>query len=377
MRIAYLTEWSPYSETGVLRKLVKQVATWRDLGMEAELFIICPTDERDPAYDFNSFGRVFGSFSADQLRAYPFARLGYFNKILSVPKTARALRSFRPDVIYYRQHGPWYPGLGKLLSIAPTVLEINSREDIEPQLWGYWQGVVDRHTKARVLSKAAGFVSMTEEIAEYYRPFGKPVDVVPNALDIYPPQILPTTGNLRPAYVMIATPLDTSVCWHGADKLFDLAAALPNHDFHVAGYSASHYSDRVPLPNLTFHGYLGRDALTRLLARCDIGIASLAAHRKGLKEGCALKTRTYLSYGLPVIIGYIEAEKGLSGQDFVLPIDNHEENVRDNVGPISEFAERWRNSRVPADLGFMSSETKERQRLAFFDRVLAQAHTPH
>lgn len=370
MRIAYLTEWSPYDETGVLRKLVGQVSAWRSLGAEAELFSICPLRDGPPACSYLDYGSVIGRIHEDKIKAHPSARLGYLNKVISVPEATRQLKEFAPDIVYYRQHGPWYPGLGTLLKMAPVVMEINTREEIDAKLWGYWFHLVETKTKNLVHSKASAFICMTDEIAEPYLKSGKPVKTVANAMNDWPLQMLPPSGNSRPELIMTATPLGAAVCWHGVDKLFHLAGALPDFRFHVAGFSASHFRERTIPENLVFHGYLGGEALADLYAKCDVGIGSLAAHRKSLRQACPLKTREYLSYGLPVIVGYEEAEEPLRNADFVLEIGNHENNVRDSVEPVRQFAESWLSRRVGDDLSFMSLETKERLRLEFLEQVL-------
>ena len=371
MRIAYLTEWSPYAETGVLKKLVNQVSTWRTLGVEAEVFAICPLQDVKPACNYLQFGRVIGTFNQSALEKYPFARLGYLNKIFSVPEVKRRLRTFRPDVIYYRQQGPWYPGLGSLLRVAPTVVEINIVQE-ESKLWGFFLGVLDSNTKAFVQSRDKGFVCMTDEIAEPFRKTGLSVAVIPNALPLTPPAFFPPSGNKVPNLVMVATPLRTSACWHGVDKLFDLAKALPEFQIHVVGYTASQYPEQQIPSNLHFHGVVVGDALAAIYARCDIGIASVAAYRHNAKEGCALKTREYLAYGLPVILGYVEAEKPLREADFMLQIGNYENNVKDSIGAIRQFVLMWMGRRVVHDFSFMSAATKERQRLDFMGSVARQ-----
>jgi hypothetical protein len=370
MRIAYLTEWSPYDETGVLKKLIGQVSAWRALGAEAQLFALCPLRDAVPACSYEDFGSIIGRIHEDKIKAYPAARLGFVNKIISTPEAKRQLSAFAPDVIYYRQHGPWYPGLASLLKLAPVVMEINTREEMDARLWGLAFQMADTGTKKLVHSHAAAFICMTDEIAEPYLLSGKPVGVIPNAMNNFPPRVLPPSGNASPALVITATPLGIAECWHGVDKLFDLAAALPHFLIHVVGYSRSHYEPR-PIPeNLIFHGYLGGAALAELYARCDVGFGSLAAHRKSLRQACPLKTREYLSYGLPVIVGYEEAEERLRNTDFVLEIPNHENNIRDSVDQIRQFAEAWLGRRVVEDLSAMSLDSKERQRLEFLEKLL-------
>ncbi|MEN3747613.1 glycosyltransferase [Sphingomonas sp. HF-S3] len=374
LRIAYFTEWDPHDETGVLNKLIGQVGQWNSLGAEARIFSLAMRQDSQPALDFASHGEVIGRIHRRSLEAYPFARLGYLNKTLSVGRVVAALRRFRPDVIYYRQHGPWYPGLGRILSVAPTVIEINSDERAERDLWGPAFAALHRATQGRILNAVSGFVAVTDEIASAYRDRGKPMEIIPNGFwGAAAP--LPPTGNAAPAYVFVGSPLNGGGSWHGADKIVALAHALPDSSFHIVGLSEQDFpGDDIP-PNLILHGYRTGDDLSAILAQSDVGIGTLALYRKGMDEACPLKVRDYLMRGLPVVLGYREAETRLNEASYTLQIGNTPDNVETNIGAIAGFGDAWRGRRVTENLDFLSGASKERQRLRFLAEVRkAAAH---
>jgi hypothetical protein len=365
MRIAYLTEWSPYEETGVLQKLIGQVAAWRELGATAQIFSLVPLRDAQPALGFDDFGAAYGTLHQRQLDSYPALRLGYVNKVATVPALASALARFAPDIIYYRQNGPWYPGLGRLLASAPTVMEINTDEGAEHRLWGAAFNALYRTTQGRILDRAAGFVSVTHEIAGKYRHHGKPIAVVANSFWGDAAVGIAPTGNSEPAFVFVGSRLTSIESWHGVDKILGLARAIPGSRFHVIGHSAEDFPDGAVPDNVVLHGPRSGGEVTEIFRMCDVGIGTMALHRKQMEEACPLKVRDYLMHRLPVIIGYAETEERLNSADYVLSIGNRPDNVGKSVGRIREFGRRWCGRRVEDDLSFMSRQAKERQRLDF------------
>lgn len=368
LRIAYFTEWDPHDETGVLRKLTGQVAQWKSQGAEARIFSLSMCQDARPALDFEEHGEVIGRVHRRSLEAYPFARLGYVNKALSVGRVVAALRRFRPDVIYYRQHGPWYPGLGRILSVAPTVIEINSDERAERDLWGPAFAALHRATQGRILGAVSGFVAVTDEIASAYRDRGTPIEIIPNGFWGAAAPLPPAT-NAAPAYVFVGSPLNGGGSWHGADKIVTLARALPESNFHIVGLGAEDFPGETIPANLIPHGYRTGDALTAILAQSDVGIGTLALYRKGMDEACPLKVRDYLMRGLPVILGYREAEARLNDAPYTLQIGNSPDNVEASIDAIARFGQAWRGRRISEDLDFLSGQSKERQRLRFLSEV--------
>ncbi|MCW3849350.1 glycosyltransferase [Sphingomonas sp. LB-2] len=371
MRIAYLTEWPPYAESGVLRKMVGQIAAWRAAGHDAEIFTVVPPRDAPTAPGFAEHGRVIGSFTQAQLDRYPKARLGFLNKIVSVPKLRAALKAFAPDIVYYRQNGPWYPGLGSILRAWPSVAEINTYEGAENALWGGTFRRFQEATRRRVLGSVGGFVCMTQEIADHEAWAKKPAAIIGNPLWADPLDPVPT-GNSEPEFVFTGSPmtLGTDANWHGVDKLFPLAAAMPKSRFNIAGMEAKDFPGAPA--NMAFHGMLDAAALSTLYARCDIGFGTLALHRKTMEEACPLKVRDYLMHRLAVVIGYREAQAELNTAPYVLPIGNAEDNVAANIGRIIAFAREWTNRRVIDDLTFLTGTAIEAHRLEFLASVAAR-----
>lgn len=370
MRIAYLTEWPPYVESGVLRKMLGQIDAWRAAGHAAEIFTLVPLQDRATAPGFAERGRVVGSFTQAQLERHPRARLGFLNKIVSAGKLRAALAAFKPDVLYYRQNGPWYPGLGGILRRWPSVAEINTYEGAENALWGGTFRRFQEATRRRVLGSVAGMVCMTQEIADHEAWSGKPHAVIGNAFWGEPVDVPPTT-HAYPHFVFTGSPmtLDQSANWHGVDKLAQLAAIEPRSQFHIAGMEAQDFPELAQRGNVTFHGMLDAASLSALYARCDVGIGTLALHRKAMEEACPLKVRDYLMHRLPVIIGYHEAQPELNDVPYVLQIGNHDRNVLDNLMAILVFGRKWAGKRVKADLGFLTSHAIEARRLDFLAQI--------
>ncbi len=368
LRIAYLTEWTPYAETGVLRKLIGQVAAWRRHGCEAQLFTLAPRRDAPTALNFAEHGIAIGALHQRYLDRFPRARLGLVNKIASVPLMHRAISAYRPDVIYYRQNGPWYPGIGALLRLAPSVMEINTNERAETKLWSPSIGATYRATQAQVWRHVRGFVCVTCEIAGHFSAHGKPIAVLGNSFWDKVKDPAPT-GNATPALVFVGSRIDVSASWHGVDKVFPLAAAMPASTFHIVGMTRDDFGDAAPPANVRFHGELRGAELSAVLASSDVGLGTLALHRKNMEEACPLKVREYLMNRLPVVIGYRETQAELRGAPYVLDIGNGPDNVANNIENIRAFAAAWTNRRVAADLSFLSMGTIERRRIAFLTEM--------
>lgn len=369
LKIAYFTEWQPYTETGVLRKIIGQVQAWRALGAEAHIFSLTPPRKAMPALDFEAYGTVYGSIKQSSLDARPWARLGYFNKIVTAPTLMKAINAFAPNLIYYRQNGPWFPGLGAILSCAPAVLEINTDEQAEHHIWGSAFNTLYRVSQGKILSKAKGFVSVTEEIAQKYRSSGKPVAVIANSFWGKAPGTIDAPANDHPAFVFVGSRITGTASWHGVDKIPQLANLMPKSTFHIIGHDAADFGSATLPHNMKLYGELRGAAMAAVFAQCDIGVGTLALHRKAMDEACPLKVRDYLMQRLPVIIGYTETETSLNSADYILKIPNTSENVAQSIDAIVAFADKWHGKRIEADLGFMSRDYSETKRLNFFRQL--------
>src|SRR5207249_2857500 len=125
-----------------------------------------------------------------------------------------------------------------------------------------------------------------------------------------------------------------------------------------------------PAPaNVHVHGVLDRAQLHRLLAQVDVGVGTLALHRKGLEEASALKVREYLALGLPVVLGNADTDFP-DGADFLLRVPNAQGGLVGAAEQLEAFARRWRGVAVGrTDICRLDAVAKEAARLDFMLEV--------
>jgi hypothetical protein len=71
----------------------------------------------------------------------------------------------------------------------------------------------------------------------------------------------------------------------------------------------------------------------------DIAISSLAFHRSGLIEGCPLKTRDYLAWGLPTILGYKDSIfYDNQKPEWILEVDFKNQSFESQINLIVNFS---------------------------------------
>lgn len=347
MKLAYVVYWNGAGD-GVSAKIATQVGLWRERGHEVEVFRL----------GHDGIPPIVGGE-----RAFSFA--GGRGRVAATRELAGAVRTFRPDVAYLR-YDHFLPPLRSLTTAVPTVVELNESR-VEYRLRGRAVAAYDRLNRPLTLGRSRGLVAVTNEIAAEQR--GRlPSVVIGNGVDLRRYEALPPARGSRPRAVFLGSPL---MPWHGLDKLVELAELLPGIDVDVVGTSAAELP-RHPA-NLRLHGYLPPDEYRPLLAAADVGIGTLAFHRTGLLEGSPLKTREYLAFGLPVVLGYRDTDLADAGSWFVCELPNEEDNVRRGAARIGEFVERVRGRRVPREdvAPRIDAAPKEERRLAFLERTLA------
>ena len=99
--------------------------------------------------------------------------------------------------------------------------------------------------------------------------------------------------------------------WHGLDRLIRGLAMYngpPKVVLHIAGGGEElHHlkqiaSDLGIEDQVIFHGYQTGASLERLFSGCHVAVGTLGIHRKGMTQGCDLKSRLYCARGIPFII---------------------------------------------------------------------------
>ncbi|NMQ29812.1 glycosyltransferase [Candidatus Accumulibacter phosphatis] len=222
----------------------------------------------------------------------------------------------------------------------------------------FFLGRYTRYSRQLILTRADGFVCISEELARRYRDNHVPIVTIGNGFDLREVEPREPAANARPKAIFVGS--DGQV-WHGVDKLVDLADRLPNFEFHVVGIRMTEAR-----PNVIAHGVLDWAQLHTLYSQMDVGIGTLALHRNGMSEASPLKTREYLAHGLPVIGAYSDTD--LNGCSFYLRLENSEGGVAASVASIEAFVAKWRG--VPLDRhrveALIGAVGKEKRRLEFF-----------
>lgn len=357
LRIAYVARYPLGSPSGVLDKIVGQAAEWQAHGHSVKLF----------------------GLSGDGWSAIPPAianecasTKGYLGRLWSLPALFRDVASWGPDLIYLR-YFTYQPGLGRVFTAAPVVVEVNANDTAEMALVSRMSHVYNLATRSRVLRKASAFVFVTNELASApsFRDFAQTRTAIGNGVSLAAiPLRAKTPNNDRPRFVFLGS---AGCAWHGLDKILRLAAAMPSWQFDIVG--GTHFPSRSLSANVTCHGRLTRDRYWPILAAADVAISTLALHREELNEASPLKTREYLAAGVPTIVAYRDTDF-LHGAPFLLELPNVEDNILPQIGRIDDFVRRMRGVTVSrSSIAHLDWSEKESLRLAFFRDAVEASRT--
>ena len=253
---------------------------------------------------------------------------------------------------------------------AWLVEELNTNDLAQHRRLGRVYAFYNRLTRGILISRTNGLVCLSNELAKVQHNvrFIKPTRVIGDGIDLDNISPLPAPENAQPRVAFIGSP---DAPWQGVDKLIELAQSFPDITIHIIGYDRIDGHDLLP-ENLCLYGYLETVKYQKILGTMDCAIGSLGLHRISLNESSPLKTRECLAYGLPMILPYEDTDIEDLDADFLLKIPNKEDNIHTHGHAIRDFAYRMRGRRVDrALIGMLDQKLKERQRLQFFEEILA------
>ncbi|GEM_PF-3167734 len=249
------------------------------------------------------------------------------NDILSLYRFYKLIKQCHYDTILLRYHRT---SVALILSLAkgkkwvPIFESIIEKEQFDKE--GVFSKlllfIVARIRNKFILSKSLAVVGVTDEIARYYADASgqKTTHILPNSIEKihkYPAERninkVVAIGNISKA--------------QGFDRIIPMFNDHRMKHVHLYfigdGPALARLKEMAKSvlcsENIHFSGVLDRQAIENELHTAAIGISPLAAHKKGLKRACALKTREYLSFGLPVILGYDDVDL-MPGLQFVLQV---------------------------------------------------------
>lgn len=354
MRIAYFAHVNAARRSGVLQKVAGQAGQWRAAGHEVRVFIL--TREADDPWT-ELVGNVV-------IRRYA----GPLSRIKALIRLVEAVRAFGPGLVYLRWD-LFYPPMLRFPRRAPLVIEINTDDVAESAIGSRVRVVYNRLTRGLLLGRARAFVFVTSELSAKpsFAGFKATHRVVTNGIELAAYPSLPAIGGPEPRLAFVGT---AGQPWHGLDKLVELAYRRPEWRFEIMGMDNDVWATQAPPSNVTWHGALDRAGVIEVLATADVGVGTLALHRKSMNEACPLKVREYLAVGLPILYGYADPDADFLGS-YVLRIENTETGVIDAIDAIDDFVTRSRGVRVPRSaVGHLDVAVKEGQRMALFDELV-------
>lgn len=371
MRIVYLIMEDLTKHPGLSYKISGQIRRWQKWGYYVYQMRIAEGFCIDPNGDKMEIG---GNFFISPLTKFSMLR----NLASKYRLAAELLKIIKPDLTYSRYLFP-APNVGKIHKYAgKLVFEINSDDRAEYLNKSKVTGIYNVLFRYLSLRNANALIFVTKELANStsFENLSKQRTVIANGVDTSDFDFIKRPGNDAPNLVFIGSPGQD---WHGLDKILFLAQNLKNCIFHIVGPSESACRilwDSVS-SNVIFHGYLSSKEASSLVGKMDVGIGTLALHRKRMYEACPLKVRQYLAQGIPIIAASKDTDiKEI--KSFYLELPNMEDNVASNIDKIRDFVCRAHNTeelRLEARKfaeNHLSFDNKEAHRLHFFDKVVKE-----
>jgi hypothetical protein len=365
MKILYLTEVNIDRPSNLLNKMNAQIDEWVGFGHEVYVASFPLLNIQGKSSFLTN--KVAGQYFHKNFFAEKFLKGGVFmvgNKIMCIKNYSDYIHSIAPDLIYLREM-VGFPGMATLLKKQKVVMESNTLLMDEISLNSKKLYQLAKLYQEKVNRQIDGFIGVTGEIGRQFEKYGKPIKTITNGIK-FPEEETTTTVNNRAQIIMVCTP---DMPWHGEDKFIKMARLLSQFDFHIVGPVKPIL--QTDIKNIFFHGYQTGIELGNLYRRMDIGVGTLALHRKNMAEACPLKVREYAIFGLPMILGYHDTDLSDKNFEFILQIENEENNIENNIENIRDFILNWKANRIPAGIlkPLISISEKEKLRLEFFKQI--------
>jgi len=367
MHIAYIISTDISVPSGILKKIESKIKYWKKFGYTVSVISLQSS---------SMVSLIEGGIILSKKKEEKFILNKFLNKFIIAKKLKKCLDEINPDIIYIRFISGSPTLVPILTKYAPYIVEINTNDIEEFKSGKTSRYIINLLTRNYLLKNAKAFVSVSHELMsnDVFTKFKKDFIVIGNGYDfknvINKKQFF--NDNLK--FIFIGTPNQP---WHGTDKILMLADNLKQHEFHIVGPTKNDLNNNIKIgDNVIFHGYCNSSYLEELIPQCDIGISTLALHRNNMEEASPLKSREYLAYGLPIIIGYYDTDL-LPSFQYALNIGNYENNIIDNISEIDKFISFCSSinpSKVIATSEkYLDYEAKEKVRIDFISQYLKKS----
>jgi len=305
----------------------------------------------------------------------------FFNLKNAFKQLDKIITTYRPDLIYSRNI-IYIPGMMSVLKKTKYVTEVNS-DDVEDMKLksGRLANWYNRTFRKHFLNSASGFVFISRELkdSDSYKNFQQKYMVVGNGIHVpesLPEDQLKNVKKEKLKFLLIASSIHHY--WNGFDKVIQLANHFPESEFLIVGPTKQEilkfYPNANNCKNLKVLGRIPHDELKSVIEDCDVGLSTLALHRKNMEEASPLKSRQYLAQGKPIIIGYTDTDFKEPFPPFILNIGNTEDNVQSNIEVIETFVKQLDKVNRKDILTFaqqhLDAGVKNKARAEFFRSII-------
>ena len=367
MKIVYLVPDDLNSHPGILEKIKDQVLEWKKENNECWIVSIY----NQLIINDNEIKEL--KFEKTKLNSNKLVM--FFNLIKNYIFIRKIIKKINPDITYSRYILP-VPFFGKINKYNKLIVEINSDDQSEFYLNNKFTGFYNSFFRGNFLGQAEGFVFVTNELfkSRNFSKYSKKRVTIGNGINVDNIEIAEDYAGEKPNVCFLCSPNQK---WQGLDKIYELIKKCQEFEFHIIGPSTDDciklWGDDIP-KNLIIHGYLSDAESSIILKKMDIGISTLALHRKKMDEACPLKLRKYLAYGLSVILAHDDPDI-LAENEFILKIENNNSNVKNNIELIRKFVNSRfmdKNSKKTIRnyaLNRINTKEKEIQRINFFKKI--------
>lgn len=278
--------------------------------------------------------------------------------LLGQPRSRRSMSALAgcidesdADILFVRA-GYWVPALWpalrrarrrgcRLLLEVPTPYDVAVREALKGNF--SWREVVARLSALIVEVPAWRLFDRIIVYAPESRVFslgiGSRMELISNGVDT---QALPLARRNPSVGTVHLIAVGSISYWHGWDRLVaGLATYHASRQAHEVAVRLSVVGDGAALPSLkqqvrdtglgdqvTFQGWLFGADLNDAFDGADVGIGTLASHRKKLKVVSSIKSREYCARGLPFLSS--DNDRTFNSANFVfhLPGDDRSVDIR-------------------------------------------------
>jgi hypothetical protein len=352
MKILYIIDIPYLKESGVFQKVLNQTKYWK-------------TKEND----FQIFSIHTGTFfdGSNYSSKNKFKKTNKFETYLRLLKNSKVLYHYLNEIsfdVIYSRYLLFTPYLNKIFKKETIILEINGDEYVQYKNRSRLTFLYYYFTRRLIEKNINGAVFISNELRRIYnKRLGKNSVIIANGLELK--DIIKNKEFKKNKIVFIGS---KHHYWTGLEKVFYLANKMKKLEFHFIGI------DGLSTNNIVYHGRLNESKSSKIIESSSLAICSLALYKGGLTEASPLKSRLYLSLGVPILYGYDDTD--LSGEEkFFMKIPNNEDQI--DIDKFSKFLDYInsnrqlvRNEIAEINKTILTNKNKELNRLKFFKECM-------